>query len=445
MFFAADQASQRLGLSNLNIQIVLELAGQVDLDRLRRAVSVLHRVYPASAATCEYSLLRGLPRWRLDHDPPDPHVVTPVHRINRSTDEDLHRAIEGIYATAIDVTRRPGVVVHVLRGEDGRDVLLTRFAHKLMDARGATFYLEDLDKFYENDGNSGGVDCANEENRDDYARLLKGMTAADRIKTLFQSSAAHGKEMQSVFHLAHPPLSRDQIGTLRCLFRRLTPEQSKQIQDNAMRVCGFGRFGDYLRACAIRTFHRTVSNGGDGAAYTTLNLVNNRKRRERTPVCRNLTSAIPLSVPASAVEDIPRTADILRDQMLEQKSTEHGAHQFATLSLLMRTPTPIAGTFIHAGWTSRRRKRQSGVFAPPSLPLGIMGPFTRPMPTFCGEGLENYYGFATARPLPGFTIDVNITADRINICGGYYDGLIPSDTMRTLIDGTIDAALNPGS
>lgn len=67
------------------------------------------------------------------------------------------------------------------------------------------------------------------------------------------------------------------------------------------------------------------------------------------------------------------------------------------------------------------------------------------MPTFCGEGLENYYGFATARPLPGFTIDVNITADRINICGGYYDGLIPSDTMRTLIDGTIDAALNPGS
>ncbi|MFQ5806806.1 MAG: hypothetical protein ACE5I3_10190, partial [Phycisphaerae bacterium] len=76
------------------------------------------------------------------------------------------------------------------------------------------------------------------------------------------------------------------------------------------------------------------------------------------------------------------------------------------------------------------------------LPLGLVGPFSRPTPTFCGIELDNYYGFATPRPQPGFAVDVNTTEERLNISGACYESRVSLATLAALLDGFVAALLD---
>ncbi len=444
MFLASDEAARRLGLPSVHIHIHLELGGQLDVPAFKRALTALYHVYPTAAARCEISPLTGRPRWRLDGDPPDLERVVRIHRVEPATEAQLHRQIEDLLTAPIDLVNHPAVRFHVFRGLPRGDVLAMRFAHALMDARGGSLLLEELDSLYEQHPDPATLTSAGDERRCDYADLLAGTSLWRRVNIALRWLRRSGRQADRVAQLAQVSLAPSRFGRIRLDVRRLSPEQTRQVQDNALRVCGFGRFGDFLRACAIQALHRvTPQPVAPDAVYKTLNLINNRKRRQRGPVCWNLTSALSIAVPARLADDRRHVAELIQEQMVDHLATQQALRQFVTLSLLMHAPTSIVASMIRRGWTAQARRHGFGLAPPPSLPLGLMGPFSRPMPTFCGVKLINYYGFATVRPRPGLAVDVNLTADRMNICGSHYDGLIPTETLTGLLDGLIERLLDP--
>jgi hypothetical protein len=444
MFFSADEAARRLGLPGINIHIFLDLGSRLEVEGFRRALAALCRVYPAVAARREISLLTGHPRWRLDTPEPDLRRVVRVHTVEPVTEHELHRRIEDVCATRIDLDRLAPVQFHIFRGLPRGDVLLMRWPHALMDARGGMFIVEEIDRLHRETPDPDTLASARDEDRDDYSAIFAGVPFARRVGMILDRTRGADQPSGAVRRLTLKSAS-PRCGRLRYVWRPLTPLQTLHVRDNALRICGFGRFGDHLRACAIHALHQAMPKPANSMeVYTTLNLIDSRKRRQRGPVCRNLTSALPLAVPVRLADERRAVADLIRDQMLVHIESQETLRQCVALSMLMRVPTAIAAAVAKRGWVSKKPRSAGWGLAPtPSLPLGFVGPFARPMPTFCGIELSNYYGFATARPLPGFAVDVNATEDRMNITASCFESSVPTEALATLVDRIVAALLDP--
>ncbi|MFQ5807699.1 MAG: hypothetical protein ACE5I3_14735, partial [Phycisphaerae bacterium] len=354
MFFAADAAARRMGLPGIYIHAVFDLRGRLDVGAFERALAALYRLYPTVGARRELSALTGRPRWRLDATPVDPARVVQVHAVVPATQERLRRQIEDLVATQVDSLSPQPVRFHVFRGLAGGDVLVMRWPHALMDARGGTLVLEEIDRLYREAPDPKTLRSAGDERRNDYEQLLARTPRVRRAKMILDwMTTSRAREAEAV-QLGQSPASA-RVGRPRYILRHLTPEQTRQIRDNALRVCGFGRFGDFLRACAIRALHAIRPEPvAPEALYTTLNLINNRKRRQRGPVCWNLTSALPIAVPAGLADDRRLVAELIREQMVGHLASETALRGLASLSMLMRVPTAVAAAAIHAAWTSER-------------------------------------------------------------------------------------------
>jgi len=435
LFFASDAAARRAGLPQGNAQIATEVAGEIDVRRLRQAIAALHRVYPVTAARLEISRRTGRPRWRLDVPPPDPDTVLDVRVLQGGTHDAWQAEFERLFVQPIDATRGAPVRFHLIRGLPTGDALVLRWPHALMDARGGGWISEELSRLYESDGAPSTLVSAGDELRPDYGPLLERMSVGQRLRRAAWSlrfRTWHGKRYA---YLAHGPIPTD-LGRLRCILRHLSPEQTRQAFENALRVCGVGRFPDYLRACALLALHEGMMVPvPPDALYTTINLLDRRNRRQPLRWCCNLTTSIPVAVPAGIVTDRRQVADLIREQTGQFLAADGALAQAVVLWMLTRLPTAWLGAFV---W---RRLRAGAVIRPrlglapaPSLPLGLMGPATRPLPTYCGCPLVNYYGCRPPVPDTGYALQVNLTADRMNVLGVCYEGRVPVGTVAALIE-----------
>src|SRR5690606_28712256 len=97
--------------------------------------------------------------------------------------------------------------------------------------------------------------------------------------------------------------------------RRLDSSEAAALRDAALRTCGFGRVADFVRAAGLCAAHETLGSRSAAAGwYSTLHLVDNRRRRDPGPVCHNVFSTLPVYVPCELAGDRAATADLIRDQ-----------------------------------------------------------------------------------------------------------------------------------
>lgn len=443
LFFAGEHALRRAGLPGAHLHMHLELGGLLNLDRFRHAVRALHRVYPVTGARQQVSLCTGHPRWRLDGPPPDLRHVVHLHRVTPPIDEQLQDQIGRLFAAPLDTVRRPPVQFHVFRGMPRGDVLILRWPHTLMDGRGAYRILEELDRLYEEAPELHTLHSAGDERRADFAQLLSRYPLPRRLQMLGalrrDANATPGKVVQ----LAAGPVRRP-LGAMRTLFRFLTPDDTQHVAENARRLAGTWPTGDYLRACAVRALSRIMpAPVPPDAVYTTNALLDNR-RKAAPAVCWNLSSALPVAVPAAAAQDCARMTRLFRRQMIAHVRARSALRYYAAFSLLTRPPTAcvaaaMKGRLLGLGGGDR----DLGLTAAPSLRLDFIGPFSRPLPTFCGVELRNHYGYSTLLPRPGFALHVNLTHTRLNISGVCLESRVPPTTLSQFIDLFIATLIEP--
>ncbi|MDM8008300.1 MAG: condensation domain-containing protein [Phycisphaerae bacterium] len=434
-FFAADQAMRRIGLPGTNIHLCLELDGRVDVDGLNRAVQALWRVYPATGSRLERSRVTGRPRWRLDRPPAAPSCVVRVCELTHASEHDIHGRIEALLNESIDLRGLPPVRFVVFRGLPEGDRLIARWPHALMDGRGGVTLLEELDRLYRGPADHRACVTVGDESRRDFAELVRDAPLVLKPREVLSSTGnLRPRDWRTVRLSDGIPLNR--LGPVRFMLRRLTPEQTRTAKEVSLRVCGFARFGDFVRACAIRALDRVVPKPlPSHAGYCTLNLIDLRKRRQSAPVCRNLTNALPMYIPARIAQDRRAVADLARDQMAAMLQSRTMLLRLVTVHRFTFLPTSLLVNVLHQRLIATGlRGMPSGMGNAPSLPLGLIGSFSKGMPTFCGAGLTNIYGL---RPVPfqtGLSVDVNEAQERLNIAAMYYEPAISTVKMAGFLN-----------
>jgi len=436
LFFAADAAQRRLGLPGTTAHLHLELDGHVDLDGLRRAFDALRRRYPVLGARCEVSAWTGRPRWRLDGSPRPADV-----RVHTLANDECVQATDRLLNRPIDGRRHDPVELHVLRCRT-HDIVALRWTHALMDGRGGLTVLEELHRLW-HDPVVEVESSAGDEERDSYGRILSTVSRTQRWRAalrLLTGRTARGPVGVPAAAQAGPV----RRGPVRHILRVLTPADRQRVEANAARTCPDARLSDYLRATGVRALHESMPAAVSRAAvYTLLAYIDNR-RHFPGAVCWNLTSALPLVAPVELAMDRARLARLLREQMENHHATGTAAQDALNLWLITRLPTAWLAALARGAFarddalTGRLAMR-----APLSLPLGILGPFAQPLPVFCGRPLRNYYAFRAPLPRPGFAIDVQLTADGLNVVGVCLEACLAVERLSALIDRFVTLLLFP--
>lgn len=442
-FFAADQAMRRIGLPGTSIHLCLELRGQVDVEGLRCSLLKLYRVYPAAGSRLEQSPITGRPRWRLDGPPPDLQRIVTLRQFADAGEAEIHAHIEDLLNEPVDIRHLPPLQFVVLRGLPAGDRLIARWTHALMDGRGGVTLLEEIDRLYRECPDQSTCAGAGDESRDDFSELIREAPLILTPSDMLDGSGGLRPAKWRTARLSEG-IAPDQLGRARFMLRRLTPEQTRLAKEVSLRVCGIARFGDFMRACAIRALDRVMPRPlPPEAGYCTLNLIDHRKRRQAAPVCRNLTNALPMYVPASIAQDRKAVADLARDQMAALLQSRAMLRRLAAAHRIAFLPTSMLVRLLHYGLSAKSFNRlPSGMGNAPSLPLGLIGSFSRKMPTFCGAELTNIFGL---RPVPfqtGISVDVNEAQERINVAGMYYEAAISREKMARFLDDFVSGLLS---
>jgi hypothetical protein len=440
VFLAMDEASRRLNLPGPAIHLHLELSGNVDLNGLTRAWRALCRLYPAAAGRLELSPWTGRPRWRLESTAVDPRCAVQLHLLDSGTEAELHARSEELLGERLDPRAGAPVRWDVFRGLPEGDVVVMRWPHALMDARGGATILEEVQRLYGQAPASDELRSAGDELRDDFDRLIAEVPAWRRPLAALEAWRAARRPRGSPVSLARS-VPEGTPARMRYLVRRLSPDQAAAVRQAALRICGFARLADYVRTCAIRAVHRLAPRPlRPDACYTTLGLVDNRARRQSEPVCRNLFSTLPYCIPAALADDRVETARLIEAQTRELLEAEAALARLVGLTMLSSLPFGLLVMLMERGIRGAATPLPVGLGRAPALPLGFMGPLSRPMPTFCGAALTNVYGLRTIVPRTGLALHVNTAQERMNLCAIYYEPHLSPPIVQRLLE-ELEAAL----
>ena len=445
LFYVGDALRRRVGLPGVNILFLLELEGRLDVVGFQRAVRALHKLYPASAAVLECAPVTGRPRWRLGHAFSSSTAWFEEQRFDPSTPTEMQSRAQELLRRPLDCRRRPPVQFVLWRGLPEGDVLAMRWPHFLMDARGGAVLLEEIQRLYEEKAEPDGLSSIGDENRDDVGELLGKLAPKARCTALVSGAKDAQPNEGEILRLGDGPVEYDARG-LRFLARPLDAEQTQRIRDASLRVCGFARLGDFLRACAIQALHRTIRPlRRSGCGYTTMQLVDNRKRRQRGPICHNFFSALPVYIPTAIADDRKAVADRIAEATAAALSSDMIARRYAALEQLARVPPSLLAELTRCGIRMGPRSLLGRTLAKsPSLPMGFMGAFSRAMTEFCGAHWKNVYGMGVILPHEGFGLNLNTPNDpqRLNVTATFYEPRIRGAVMSEFLDRYVAALLD---
>lgn len=447
LFYVGDTLRRRVGLPGVNILMLLDLGGRIDVAGFNQAIRAIHKVYPATAAALERSALRGYPRWRLGRARSSSDAWLETRTVDPPTEEELQRRSLELLHSPLDCVRRPPVQFVLLRGMCGGDVLAMRWPHFFMDARGGVILLEEIQRLYEEKREDRELASAGDELRDDVGEMLKSLSSRVRRAAVFLGAGESRASQGEALRLNDGPIRYDVRG-LQYLVRTLDAEQTRRIRDAALRVCGFARMGDFVRACAIQALHRTLRPARKrGRGYTTMQQVDNRKRRQRGPVCHNFFSALPMYIPCEIADDRKATADRISEATARALSTDLIARRYAALAQLTHIPPSLLAELTRSGIRSGPGSLLGASLAKsPSLPMGFIGAFSRALPEFCGARWKNIYGMGVILPHEGFGLNVNTPNDPnlLNVTATYFEPRVSGSSIRGFLDRFIEALQDGG-
>lgn len=368
-------------------------------------------------------------------------------RIEVTAENRPHR-INELFNSRVDWEQNPPFLAYLISNTDGDDAALFRWPHFFADARGGVTLIEELARLYDERIEPRAVESADDEIRQDVGMFGKAENAraadvptegpryAWWIRKLWnvtaRSEGPNRDAARRVVRLATgAPAIRE---SMRLDVRRFTESQTEDVLAAAMRVCGFARLADFVRACAIRALHEQVGGPGPDACYSTMHLIEGRKRRDPGPVCHNLFAAIPVLVPAAIAGDRRAVADHIQAVAVATAGSRRAYIRWRKLAWLARVPALILARLFAANLRGGGGWLPLGLTTAPSMPLGFMGPLTKTRSEFCGAKLKNIFGVRPASFQAGFAINVNYAQGRMNIATSYFEPRVSREQIGRLID-----------
>lgn len=446
VLFAGDAALRAGGLLGSNCVGLLCLEGRADVVGLKRAIAALYEVHPIANARLVHSGLGRRPRWRLGTSQPDwTHALT-VHDLPPAGGDPVHTAAEEFMNQPLDPTREPPVQWRVLRAPDGNDVVAVRWPHPLTDAKGGELLHVEVNRLYHE--RALVVDVA--DSADDPIRTwIDRCPRRQQRRLLHETVRNRPPSDPPPATLAHTT-SDQPPGRYRYAVRTLDADTHAKIRENAAACCGLGGLSAYQAASALRAMQRTLRcDATANVRFTTRWLMSLRPPRNPAGLFRNAFSFLSLEVGPDEVVDrnavACRFADRIRPALRAQirvgrlPSRRRERDPAAAdedvdpsgLPFLLLTRAARRLPF----WLLRSHRLRAAFGAtPPALPMSQIGPFVKPLETFCGARVTNYIGMFTVPPTRGYTLQINEFDGQLILLLAYLDGRVDPRTADAYLD-----------
>lgn len=419
---AVNQSLHDQGAAGFETQMVLELAGRVQVDGLRAAIARLSRQYPVIAARLVEAEEQGGPFWRFrsgaycavreeDLASPQPDAVLDYASQLLATPHDLQHA---------DPLR-----FHLLHRPDGRDVLVVQYNHTLMDNRAALALLREIDRCFRADSSEIQASAAQQPGLlRPYLRrfpLTQRTAAADAAADLWNGLVRGGATM-----LGQPAPAESQPLQVRIATRSLEPHETSALQLRVLATCGIPNLSMAVLASAFRALG-SIAAAGNGNRNFIAGIGVDLGLRDRTrPVFHNLMSMVPIQASGRELGDRQELLRQLSRQLRERVTSQTDLGVLQLMSLFSRRPR-------HARWVIDALTRRGF-----SLWYGYFGSQDAAGERFCDVPIERLFYAGPAWSPMGLSLIANQFAGRLLLQMTYIPASIPQAVAGQFLDEVLD-------
>ena len=421
-----QMTESRTGLGNL-FQIVLELEGQLDEDKVKASLRELAAQLP---------ILRGFPTrginlapyWRIQARCPGPPLRIESTRLDESKTERALTAVLGEGANTPFASRCEHLFVRLIAVGRNRTFLAMTFDHLLFDAFGAESFVRLFQRKMAGEDITQAIRqiaFTEPAGLDDWSKKFTAGKAFNR-RMLALTRSRGVRALPRPADLKGKPFR----------FRVLTCDerQSAAILDRAYREAGYMLLMPYLLAVSAQVLHEACGNGASLPSDYMVSVSTNLRdpRAESEMMFFNHLSFMFFGLPAERVDDRPAIIDSLKRQMYEQVKGDLQGN-IAGASYLMRilpfrmlVPLmllPFHGEMSSFGFTSLASHLRS-------MELG-------------GARVTNLLHLPRIPVPPGLGFIANQFNGRLNVVMAYLEGLLSDKQADSMVSSLERRLLEP--
>jgi len=415
MMLVAHNGGRELGHAGAWCQTHVWMDGRVDAAALRAALARLAEQHPVVTSRLVEPGGRTAPYWRYDGGhPPTLHEID----VPGSSNEDVWREADLLLSTPLDHDRIDPITFHLLHLPDGRDMLIVRYSHVLMDGKAPESALRALDRCFRNEPVEAASDC------DELQAHLMKFDGRARRRAAWQVIRSNLRWPKRSVTLVAPASTGWVVAPVRIRVASLDAESTAALTQHVRKLCGFANLTPAIAAAAFRAVGRTTPDAIAPKTHYQVDVpLNLRTPGTFDPIFHNHITFIQLRARQRDLEDRDDAIRLLNSQMRDQLRRGIDLGNLQMMSIACR----YAGMF--------KRHIMSRVLRYPfTMGFGFLGPVTEELDTFCDRRVEWLYTVNGTISPPGVTLEVNQHRGRLNFILTHVEDTVPTVIAQRFLD-----------
>lgn len=432
LMLSAHNSLREIGHSGFHCQTHLWLRERLDVCALRAALSRLSLRYPVMTSRLIEPGGADDPYWQFRLG-----ALCDLHEavLDRSDTDAVWRYAGEVFATPLDHGRIDPTAFHLLHLPDGRDVLLMRFSHVLMDGKAPEFVLRQLEDCHQAQGvrKTGDYDGHEEssrprENGNAMAAHLSGFNRLPRYQAALRVVGNHLFTPARSVSLVPSKTRERSIEYYGIDVRSLDESQTKAIMDRAKRICGFTNLTPTVLASVFRAVHLLTSEKPSRRSrFRTDVPLTLRPPGRSDPMFSNFITFIQMSANSLDLDDRDHLTQVLHAQMRNQLRRRIDLGNLQMMSTLSR----------HR-WLLRKYIVGHIREHPSTLDFCFMGQAAEGLEHFCGQTVDRLYTLNTTTSPRGVALQVNLFRGQMNLVMTYIPQGVPKTLASSFLDKIIE-------
>ncbi len=299
VLLAIDQEIRKDGNAGSNCGFALELEGDLDIESLKLCINVLQEHFPSlSSRLQQHGKTFG---WKTIAKP-IPFFQHSNLNTNNSEADFQQQTLQSIINHAEPIEQAAPLDFHLIQGSQ-RNLLLLRWLHPLLDARGAKLIFDFL--VSPNKQRYTSKDISLVENR------LRSWSCWQTLKTAWLGKRYNDQIDQLDSDL--PTKGSNGQQQLQSINHQFSTEQTQLIISNATETVGMGYKSLYFIGCLMRALHR-VGMAVEKDAICVPYAFNLRQPNAPVPLLGNHVSILFSQAPHAVIKDRTNLFTHLRKQ-----------------------------------------------------------------------------------------------------------------------------------
>jgi hypothetical protein len=339
-----DRAIRGMGYPGFETQMLVWLAGRVDLARLRHGMLRLSMRHPVLTA----KLVERGPDSRSCYWAFQPGAQIALHEAHLTSDDssEVFAYAGRLQSTSHDPTASAPLRFYLLHRPGGRDVLMMQYNHVLMDNGVAGLLLRELARLSGSEDHS--LDAPRFESRrllNDYLRRFPHAIRRAAARSAIELQAYSLRGRAAILGTGEEDKPR-QVN-LKVAARSLPADATRAIHERTIASCGFPNLSMAILASTFRAIHQLADDRNAERSYMAGIGLDLNLRRGSEPLIQNLLSIVPIVARRDDLADNDGLMRMLSRQMRDRLAAKIDLGALRLIVNFQRRPRHIRWVVEH--------------------------------------------------------------------------------------------------